>query len=61
MDYSTIFVTINLADDDWPFTVENDSSYDLSFCQMVGTLGPSTSRRLPIDSQLFFCAGPSAR
>lgn len=35
MDYSTIFVTINLADDDWPFTVENDSSYDLSFCQMV--------------------------
>ncbi|EIM83408.1 uncharacterized protein STEHIDRAFT_170692 [Stereum hirsutum FP-91666 SS1] len=34
MDYSTIFVTINLADDDWPFTVENDSSYDLSFCQM---------------------------
>lgn len=61
MDYSTIFVTINLADDDWPFTVENDSSYDLSFCQMVGSLYLSTFKWLPTYSYLFLYAGSGAR
>ena len=35
MDGSTIFVFIHLADDDWPFLIENDSSFAISFWQMV--------------------------
>ncbi|KAI0321342.1 hypothetical protein OF83DRAFT_1274656 [Amylostereum chailletii] len=34
MEGATIFVFLNLSDDDWPFKIENDSSYPLSFCQM---------------------------
>ncbi|KAI9512588.1 hypothetical protein F5148DRAFT_973480 [Russula earlei] len=33
MDGATIFVSLNLSDDSWPFLIENDSSYAVSFCQ----------------------------
>jgi SHR-binding domain of vacuolar-sorting associated protein 13 len=36
MDGATIFISLNLADDRWPFLIENDSSYPVTFCQMVG-------------------------
>jgi vacuolar protein sorting-associated protein 13A/C len=36
MDGATIFVSLNLADDGWPFLIENDSSYAVTFYQMVG-------------------------
>ena len=35
MDGATIFVSLNLADDGWPFLIENDSSYAVTFCQVV--------------------------
>ncbi|KAI0308206.1 hypothetical protein B0F90DRAFT_1833497 [Multifurca ochricompacta] len=37
MDGATIFISLNLADDGWPFLVENDSSYAVTFCQMDAT------------------------
>ncbi len=36
MDGATIFVSLNLADDGWPFLIENESSYAVTLCQMVG-------------------------
>lgn len=36
MDGATIFVSLNLADDGWPFLIENDSSYAVTLCQIVG-------------------------
>ncbi len=35
MDGATIFISLNLADDGWPFLIENDSSYAVTLCQMV--------------------------
>ncbi|KAI9460579.1 hypothetical protein BJY52DRAFT_1117906 [Lactarius psammicola] len=37
MDGATIFVSLNLADDGWPFLIENDSSYAVTLCQMDAT------------------------
>ena len=31
----TIFITFATATDGWPFIIENDSDYTLSFCQQV--------------------------
>ena len=36
MDGATIFISLNLADDGWPFLIENDSSYTVALCQIVG-------------------------
>ena len=36
MDGATIFVSLKLADDGWPFLIENDSSYTVTLCQIVG-------------------------
>lgn len=36
MDGATIFVSFSLSDDSWPFLIENDSYYAVSFCQTVG-------------------------
>lgn len=35
MDGATIFVSLNLSDDCWPFLIENDSSHAVTFCQAV--------------------------
>ncbi len=35
MDGATIFVSLNLSDDSWPFLIENDSSHTVTFCQAV--------------------------
>ncbi|KAF8274093.1 hypothetical protein EI94DRAFT_1696360 [Lactarius quietus] len=37
MDGATIFISLNLADDDWPFLIENDSSYTVNLCQIDAT------------------------
>lgn len=38
IDGSTIFVYFYAADDDWPFSIENDSDYPVSFCQTVSVM-----------------------
>jgi vacuolar protein sorting-associated protein 13A/C len=35
MDGATIFVSLSLSDDSWPFLIENDSSHIVTFCQAV--------------------------
>ena len=32
---STIFIVLSLADDEWPFMIENESDYAFSFYQAV--------------------------
>lgn len=36
MDGAIIFISLSLSDDSWPFLIENDSSYAVTFCQTVG-------------------------
>ena len=36
MNGVTIFISLSLSDDSWPFLIENDSSYAVTFCQTVG-------------------------
>jgi hypothetical protein len=36
MNGVTIFISLSLSDDSWPFLIENDSSYAVAFCQTVG-------------------------
>ncbi|KAI0047829.1 hypothetical protein FA95DRAFT_1589004 [Auriscalpium vulgare] len=43
MDGATIFVFVNLADDDWPFSIENDSDYPVTFCQTDQAHGDADS------------------
>jgi hypothetical protein len=35
MNGATIFISLSLSDDSWPFLIENDSSYAVAFCQSV--------------------------
>lgn len=37
MDGATIFVSLSLSDDCWPFLIENDSSHTVTFCQADAT------------------------
>jgi vacuolar protein sorting-associated protein 13A/C len=32
----TIFITFAVAADGWPFLIENESDYTISFCQQAG-------------------------
>lgn len=35
MKGATIFVSLSLSDDSWPFLIENDSTYAVTLCQTV--------------------------
>jgi vacuolar protein sorting-associated protein 13A/C len=37
MNGATIFISLSLSDDSWPFLIENDSSYAVAFCQSDAT------------------------
>lgn len=44
MDGATIFVSLSLSDDCWPFLIENDSSHTVTFCQAVSPVPPIRCR-----------------
>lgn len=42
LNESTIFISFSLADDEWPFRIENDSDYEVAYRQAVGPCHPSS-------------------
>jgi vacuolar protein sorting-associated protein 13A/C len=46
MDGATIFVSLNLADDGWPFLIENDSHYTVTLCQIDATHANAESAKM---------------
>lgn len=38
MEVATVFIVLNKEEGRWPYRIDNKSSWDISFCQHVGSL-----------------------